>query len=75
VTHHAETELSRDELERQTGEELPEREAMSIVDLGDGPWTAAPVPVDSIDTGEPVPPEDQTYPVEKPPHEPGPPAV
>jgi hypothetical protein len=77
VTHHAHTELSKDELEAQTGEELPEREAMSIVDLGEGPWTAEPVPVDSagVDQADPVPPDDEVYPVDRPPHEPRPPAV
>ena len=41
-------ELTQDELEAAQGEPLPEREAMSIVDLGDpGTMTAAPVPVDS----------------------------
>ena len=44
------TELTQDELEAQEAEQLPEREAMSIVDLGDpGTMTAAPVPVDSMD--------------------------
>jgi hypothetical protein len=60
--------LTQDELEAQDGEQLPEREAMSIVDLGDpaGGFSATPVPVDSAD--------EEIYPVEKPPHEPQPPA-
>jgi hypothetical protein len=71
VTHHTHTELSSEELEQQTGEELPEREAMSIVDLGEASMTAAPVPVDS----DPVESDDETYPFDRPPHEPHPPAV
>jgi hypothetical protein len=72
VTHHTRAELSREELEGQQGEELPEREAMSIVDLGEGPWTAEPVPVDSADTD---PPEREAEVWDRPPHDPQPPAV
>jgi hypothetical protein len=61
--------LTQEELDAQDGEQLPEREAMSIVDLGpDVGFTATPVPVDSVDENE------EFYPVEKPPHEPQPPA-
>ena len=31
MTHHEHTELSSEELEEQTGEELPDREAMSLI--------------------------------------------
>lgn len=31
MTHHEHTELSSEELEGQTGEELPDREAMSLI--------------------------------------------
>jgi hypothetical protein len=72
VTHHTRAELSREELEGQQGEELPEREAMSIVDLGEGSWTAEPVPVDSADTD---PPERESEIWDRPPHDPHPPAV
>jgi len=48
-------ELTPDELERETGEPLPEREAMSIVDLGDASMTAVPLPVDDAPT------DDQTF--------------
>jgi hypothetical protein len=50
------TELTQDELEAEQAEQLPEREAMSIVDLGDpGTMTAAPVPVDSFDEADGIP--------------------
>ena len=59
------TELTQDELEAQHGEQLPEREAMSIVDLGDpGTMTAAPLPIDSADVDGPPAqiPEDEGIP-------------
>ena len=59
--------LTQEELDAQDAEQLPEREAMSIVDLGpDVGFTATPVPVDSAD--------EEIYPVDKPPYEPDPPA-
>jgi hypothetical protein len=63
------TELTQDELEAQQGEQLPEREAMSIVDLGDpGTMTAAPVPVDSaeLDGAEGIPTREIHNPSEPP---------
>lgn len=62
MTQHSE--LSREELEGQTGEELPDREAMSIVDL-DGGMTAMPVPAEEEELWVP----DKTHPLD---HEPPP---
>ena len=61
------TELTKDELEAQQGEPLPEREAMSIVDLGDpGTMTAAPVPVDSFSEADGIPTREVHNPSEPP---------
>jgi hypothetical protein len=44
------TELTRDELEEQDGEQLPPREVMSIIDPGDLGFYTLPVePPDSTD--------------------------
>src|SRR4051812_2918084 len=76
MTRRKHAELSPEELERETGEPLPDREAMSIVDLGEVTMTAAPVPVDHMPTDpEAGPPtDDQTYPVDRPWWNPPPPA-
>jgi hypothetical protein len=75
MTRRRHAELSPDELERETGEQLPEREAMSIVDLGEATMTAAPVPVDYMPTDPEATSDDETYPVtERPWHELPPPA-
>ena len=61
------TELTQDELEAEQGEQLPDREAMSIVDLGDpGTMTAAPVPVDSFDDSDAIPTREVHNPSEPP---------
>lgn len=53
--------LTQEELDAERGEHLPEREAMSIVDLGDpGTMTAAPVPTDGFAADDP----EQTFPAE-----------
>lgn len=47
---HEEQELTKEELEEQNGEELPDREVMSLINPGaDGVATTAPF--------EPLPPE------------------
>jgi len=60
MTRQERAELSPDELERQTGEALPDREVMSTIDLGDASMTTLPMPVDSTPTDE------QTYPTGPP---------
>ena len=50
-------ELTADELARETGEPLPDREAMSTIDLGDAAMTALPLPVDDA----PVDDDDQVF--------------
>ena len=56
MTRQTDAELSGDELENQTAEALPDREAMSIVDLGPDVPIGPLVLVDSIDE---MPPEEQ----------------
>jgi len=58
-------ELSSEELERETGEPLPAREAMSTIDLGDAALSTMPMPVDSVPT-DPEAGEEQTWQVERP---------
>ena len=61
--------LTQDELDAERGEQLPEREAMSIVDLGDpGTLTAAPMPTDSagLDDAEGFPTREIHNPSEPP---------
>jgi hypothetical protein len=63
------TELTQEELEAERAEQLPEREAMSIVDLGDpGTLTAAPMPTDSagLDDAEGIPTREIHNPSEPP---------
>jgi hypothetical protein len=55
--------LTQEELDAESGEHLPEREAMSIVDLGDpGTMTAAPVPVEDEFENHAIPVEDRHNP-------------
>ena len=42
-------ELTQEELDAQSAEQLPDREAMSIIDPGAG--TMPPVPIEEIDGG------------------------
>ena len=56
--------LTQEELDAARGEQLPEREAMSLVDLGDS--GAAAVPVDAF-AGEDVIPTDEVHDPSQPP--------
>ena len=61
MTHHepkakSATEISRDELESQAGEQLPEREAMSLIDQS---GTFPPVPIEDGYDAPPNPVPDK----------------
>ena len=61
MTHHGRqgesaTEVSREELESQTGEQLPEREAMSLIDPS---GTLPPVPIEDGYDAPPNPVPDK----------------